>query len=77
MGYDIMKNKMPVKKQLGVIDFECRHCSKRISLNAGKDSSHPLGWKLVTKESDHSLDKFHLCPECYSRYKSGLPPKVL
>jgi hypothetical protein len=77
MGNNITKNKMPVKKQLGVIDFECLHCSKRISLNADKGSSHPLGWKSVTKESDHSLEKFYLCPECYSRYKSGLPHKVL
>jgi hypothetical protein len=77
MGNDIMKNTIPAKKQLGAFDFECRHCSKRISLNADEGSTHPLGWKLVTKESDHSLEKFHLCPECYRLYKTGMHHKVL
>ena len=76
-GNETMGNKKIEKQKLKIFEFECRHCSKRVSINGDKRSVYPVGWKLITKENDHSVVSFHLCPQCYAHYKSDLYQNVL
>lgn len=72
-----MKRKEVQREEKKLIEIKCDYCANKTEIVADenglpyKGSALEKGWKSITKESDDCVETVYLCPDCFSRYKSG------
>jgi len=66
-----MKRRETGKQKTKFIEVHCKYCAKTIDTVVDESNLHLSGWKSITKESDDCVETIYLCPDCFSRYKSG------